>query len=98
VKSVPVWIWYTALRILLFGVPLGVLLWAGVNPWVSAVVAAVFGFSASLIFLRRPRESIATDLYAARHREVPATRADDDEEDAAVDTSVSTGERRPSVE
>lgn len=97
-KSVPVWIWYTALRILLFGVPLGVLLWAGVNPWVSAVIAAVFGLSASLIFLRRPRESIATDLYAARHREVPATRDDDDEEDAAVDTSVSTGERRPSPE
>jgi outer membrane murein-binding lipoprotein Lpp len=87
VKSAPVWIWYTALRILLFAVPLAVLLLAGVNPWVSAAVAAVFGLSASLIFLRRQRESIASDLYAARHRETPAVRDDDAEEDAAVDAT-----------
>jgi outer membrane murein-binding lipoprotein Lpp len=87
VKSVPVWIWYTALRILLFAVPLAVLLLAGVNPWVSAAVAAVFGLSASLIFLRRQRESIASDLYAARHRDTPAVRDDDAEEDAAVDAT-----------
>lgn len=83
----PVWIWYTALRILLFAVPLAVLLIAGVNPWVSAAVAALFGLSASLVFLRRPRETIANDLYAARHRETPAARADDEEEDAAIDAN-----------
>jgi outer membrane murein-binding lipoprotein Lpp len=94
VKSVPVWIWYTALRILLFAVPLVVLLLAGVNPWVSAAVAAVFGLSASLIFLRSQRESIATDLYAARHRETPVVRADDEEEDAAVDANTPDAERR----
>ena len=77
VKSVPVWIWYTALRVLLFAVPLAVLLIAGVNPWVSAAVAAVFGLSASLIFLRRARESMSSDLYAARHREQPAVREDE---------------------
>ena len=93
-KSVPVWIWYTALRILLFAVPLAVLLLAGVNPWVSAAVAAVFGLSASLIFLRRQRESIASDLYAARHRETPVVRADDEEEDAAVDANTPDAERR----
>ena len=81
----PVWIWYTVLRVLLFAVPLGVLLVAGVNPWVSAAVAALFGLSASLIFLRRPRESIANDLYAARHRGTPEVRDDDAVEDAAVD-------------
>lgn len=86
-KSVPVWIWYTTLRILLFAVPLAVLLLAGVNPWVSAAVAAVFGLSASLIFLRRQRETIATALYAARHREMPAVRDDDAEEDAAIESN-----------
>ncbi|HEU0182914.1 MAG TPA: DUF4229 domain-containing protein [Agromyces mariniharenae] len=89
-KSVPTWIWYTALRVLLFAVPLAVLLIAGVNPWVSAAVAALFGLSASLIFLRRQREEIAGDLYAARHREKPAVREDDVEEDAAVDATEST--------
>jgi hypothetical protein len=87
VKSVPVWIWYTALRILLFVVPLAVLLIAGVEPWVSAAVAAVFGLSASLIFLRRARESMSSDLYAARHRDTPAVRSDDEEEDAAIERS-----------
>jgi len=91
---VPVWIWYTALRVLLFAVPLAVLLIAGVNPWVSAAIAAVFGLSASLLFLRRQRESIATDLYAARHRETPAVRDDDEQEDAAIDSSTPDAERR----
>ena len=90
----PVWIWYTALRVLLFAVPLAVLLFAGVNPWVSAAIAAVFGLSASLLFLRRQRESIATDLYAARHREAPAVRDDDEQEDAAIDASSPDAERR----
>ena len=90
VNSVPTWIWYTALRVLLFAVPLAVLLIAGVNPWVSAAVAALFGLSASLLFLRRQREEIAGDLYAARHREKPAVREDDEQEDAAVDAAEST--------
>ncbi|GAA1809021.1 hypothetical protein GCM10009749_16860 [Agromyces neolithicus] len=83
----PVWIWYTALRILLFAVPLAVLLAFGVNPWISAAVAALFGLSASLIFLRRPRESMSSDLYAARHRETPVVRDDDEAEDAAVESA-----------
>ena len=83
----PVWIWYTALRVLLFAVPLTVLLLAQVDPMVSAIIAAVFGLSASLLFLRRPRESMSNDLYAARHRETPATRDDDEVEDAAVDAA-----------
>lgn len=84
----PVWIWYTALRVVLFAVPLAVLLAAGVEPWVSAAVAALFGLSASLIFLRRARESMSTDLYAARHRETPVVRSDDEEEDAAVERTA----------
>ena len=88
----PVWIWYTALRILLFAVPLAVLLAFGVNPWISTLVAALFGLSASLLFLRRPRESMSSDLYAARHRETPVVRDDDEAEDAAVDRT--SNERR----
>ena len=84
----PVWIWYTALRILLFAVPLAVLLAFGVNPWISTLVAALFGLSASLLFLRRPRESMSSDLYAARHRETPVVRDDDEAEDAAVDRAT----------
>ncbi|WP_157007406.1 DUF4229 domain-containing protein [Agromyces laixinhei] len=84
-KSVPVWIWYTALRVLLFAVPLAVLLIVGVNPWVSAAVAALFGLSASLIFLRRARDSMSSDFYAARHREKPLVHEDAETEDAAIE-------------
>ncbi|MEF3402649.1 DUF4229 domain-containing protein [Agromyces sp. CCNWLW203] len=84
-KSVPVWIWYTALRVLLFAVPLAVLLIAGVDVWVSAAVAALFGLSASLIFLRRARDAMSSDLYAARHRETPVVNTDDEAEDAAIE-------------
>ena len=81
----PVWIWYTALRVLLFAVPLAVLLIAGVNVRVSAALAALFGLSASLIFLRRARSAMSSDLYAARHRETPVVNADDEAEDAAIE-------------
>ena len=81
----PVWIWYTALRVLLFAVPLAVLLIAGVDVWVSAAVAALFGLSASLIFLRRARDTMSSDLYAARHRETPVVNDDDAAEDSAIE-------------
>lgn len=86
-KAVPVWLRYTLLRVVLFAAPLIVLLIAGVTPWIAVLVAAVFGFSASLIFLRRQREEFATGLYAARHRETPVAGDDDEAEDAAIDAS-----------
>jgi hypothetical protein len=87
VKALPVWLRYTLLRVLLFAAPLVVLLVAGVTPWIAVLVAALFGFSASILFLRKHREQLAEDLYAARHREKPAVTADDEAEDAAVDES-----------
>jgi hypothetical protein len=87
VNAIPVWLRYTLLRVLLFAAPLAVLLIAGVTPWIAVLVAALFGFSASLLFLRREREQLASDLYASRHRETPVVRDDDEVEDAAVDAA-----------
>ncbi|BDZ54396.1 DUF4229 domain-containing protein [Agromyces marinus] len=84
-NALPAWLRYTLLRVLLFAAPLAVLLIAGVTPWIAVLVAALFGFSASLIFLRASREQLASDLYAARHRETPAVTVDDEAEDAALD-------------
>ncbi|MCI2957295.1 DUF4229 domain-containing protein [Agromyces atrinae] len=95
-KSVPVWVYYTALRIVLFAAPLAILLIAGVEPWVSALVAALFGFSTSFIFLRRPREAMSQELYDARHRSQTVPHVDDDAEDAAIDAEqqAKTDEQR----
>ncbi|WP_281882891.1 DUF4229 domain-containing protein [Agromyces rhizosphaerae] len=90
-RSVPNWVTYTALRLLAFAVPLTVLLIAGVNPWISSLVAALFGLSVSVIFLRRPRDTMSEQIYAARHRETPVVHEDDAAEDAAVDAAESAG-------
>ncbi|UOE43795.1 DUF4229 domain-containing protein [Agromyces larvae] len=87
-KSVPVWIWYTVLRVALFAVPLAVLLAAGVDWWIAVAVAALFGLAASLVFLRRARDAMSSDLYAARHREQPVKSVDDEVEDAAIDDTA----------
>ena len=84
-KSVPVWLKYTVLRVLLFAVPFTVLMLAGVSGWLSALVAALFGVAASAVFLRASRDTISRNLYAARHREEPVRMPDDDAEDAAVE-------------
>ncbi|WP_308798632.1 DUF4229 domain-containing protein [Agromyces silvae] len=84
-KSVPVWLKYTVLRVLLFAVPFTVLMLAGVTWWISALVAALFGLAASAVFLRASRDQMSRNLYAARNREQPATEPDADAEDAAVD-------------
>ena len=86
-KRIPSWLTYTVLRLLVFAVPLAVLLLLGVVWWASVIAAALIGLCLSYIFLSRPRNAVSTDLYAARHRDKPATSADDDDEDAAIDAS-----------
>ena len=93
-KAVPAWVYFSVLRVLMFAVPLVVLLVLGIDPWVATLLAAVIGLCLSYIFLRKPRESVARDLYAARNRTSSRTASaasatsgasDADTEDAAVD-------------
>jgi Protein of unknown function (DUF4229) len=96
-KAVPAWLYFSVLRVLMFVVPLVVLLVLRIDPWVSTLLAAVIGLCLSYIFLRKPRENVARELYAARNRAAaPAASAvsdaaaasaasDDEIEDAAVD-------------
>lgn len=84
------WVTYTVLRLLAFFVPFAVLMLVNVPWYVSAIVAALFGLAFSYIFLRRPREQVATSIYDARHREKPLVNADDESEDAAIDDAAMT--------
>ncbi|MCU1403486.1 MAG: hypothetical protein JWM70_1810 [Microbacteriaceae bacterium] len=52
VKSLRPWIVYTAIRVVLFGIALTILLLLSVNPIIAAVAAAVVGLCSSYIFLR----------------------------------------------
>jgi hypothetical protein len=90
-KAVPAWVYFSVLRVLMFVVPLVVLVVLGIEPWVATLLAAVIGLCLSYIFLRKPRESVARDLYAARNRTAASTASDDDTEDAAVDRAERDG-------
>jgi hypothetical protein len=92
VKGIPSWVTYTVLRLLVFVIPLAVLLVLRVDAWIAVVAAALIGLCLSYIFLRKPRDAVATDLYAARHRDKPATTVDDDVEDAAIDSAERSAE------
>ena len=85
-KRIPSWLTYTVLRLVLFVVPLVILLLLGIVWWASVIAAALIGLCLSYILLAKQRHAVASDLYAARHRDKPAPSADD-AEDEAIDAA-----------
>ncbi len=74
--------WFSLLRLGIFaGVLLVLLLVMPVEPWISAIVAAVIAFCLSFIFLEGPRRRLAEQLHEQRTRD-----RDGEDEDAALDS------------
>lgn len=70
---------------------LAILLLLQFQPWVAAIVAAVVALCISYIFLRKPREEVAKNLYDVRHKHTVAHSEDGDDEnaeDAAIEDAV----------
>ncbi|MGC5172694.1 DUF4229 domain-containing protein [Microbacterium sp. DT81.1] len=92
---------YTVLRLLAFLVPFGLLMLIPIMReyyWLTAIFAALIGFSLSLLFLRRPLSDVSASVAARRARPAQTvdTRPDEDIEDDAVDASrrgEASGER-----
>jgi uncharacterized membrane protein YphA (DoxX/SURF4 family) len=59
---------FSALRVLVFAIPFGILLVIGLEWWVAALIAAVVGFCVSYIFLRPLRDKVALQLVEARRQ------------------------------
>ncbi|MGB3909884.1 MAG: DUF4229 domain-containing protein [Pseudolysinimonas sp.] len=57
---------FSALRVLVFAIPFGILLAIGLEWWAAALIAAVVGFCVSYIFLRPLRDKVALQLVEAR--------------------------------
>lgn len=79
------WVLYSLLRVGLFAAVFAVLLLIGAAPWLAAIIAAIIGFCVSYLFLSKPRDEVARDLYDRRNRDAehsPKT-ADEEAEDAA---------------
>ena len=87
-----VWIVYSALRLLFFAVPFAVLYLLGIWPWLSAIFAALIGFSLSIIFLSRPRDAASESIYEWRNRDrTPDSIVEDDAADAAEAAQAESG-------
>jgi Protein of unknown function (DUF4229) len=81
---------YTVLRLLFFLVPLGLMLLLPVFQdqwWIAVILAAMIGFSLSILVLGRQRGRVAEQLAARNERRRPGSRIDADVEDEAVDAS-----------
>ena len=79
------WVLYSLLRVGIFAAAFAVLLLIGAAPWLAAIIAAIIGFCVSYLFLSKPRDEVARDLYERRNRDAersPKT-ADEEAEDAA---------------
>ena len=92
--KVPPVVVYTVLRLLAFLVPFGLLMLFPIMreyAWLTAIFAALIGFSLSLLFLRRPLAQVSASVAARRSRPARMRAGDPDEEieDDAVDASPS---------
>ncbi|WP_104083091.1 DUF4229 domain-containing protein [Cryobacterium sp. Y11] len=92
-KFVAPWLYYSVMRVLMFAVPLAILLSLGLWPWAAAVIAAMLGLCLSYLFLGKSRESVARDLYQARHPTKEPVNADADVEDRAITAREQKSER-----
>lgn len=79
------WIKYSLIRLGIFIVVLAILLVVGVNPYVSAIVAAVAGFVLSYIFFRKLRGQVAEEFAKRNEKPEPVKNVDTDAEDEALD-------------
>ena len=95
-KFVAPWLYYSVMRVLMFAVPLAILLSLGFWPWAAAVIAAMLGLCLSYLFLGKSRESVARDLYQARHPDKEPVNPDSWVEDQALNAEETTNLERES--
>ena len=81
------WFWFSLMRIAAFAIPLVVMLFLGIEPWIAALLAAIIGLCISYIFFARTRNSLSQSLYESRQAK-KATNKDEETEDALVDAAL----------
>jgi uncharacterized membrane protein YphA (DoxX/SURF4 family) len=65
---VSAWVQYSLIRVGLFAVVLAALLVLGLEPWISALAAAIIGLCVSYIFFAPLRSKVTADLANRRGR------------------------------
>ena len=96
-RRVPVWLTYSALRLLFFVVPLVAVYLLGGNVIIAGVAGAVIGACLSVILLHGQRAELAASLEARRlaRQAGRRQRTDEDVEDAAAEDQNASAAARP---
>jgi hypothetical protein len=81
------WLLYSVIRVGLFAAVLALLLLAGIEGWLAALIAAIIGLCVSYLFLGRQREAVSTTVYDRRSGRTSAPTDDEDVEDALENRS-----------
>ena len=75
------------MRLAAFAVPLVIMLWLGMTPWLAATLSAIIGLCVSYIFFAKTRNELSSSLYERRN----AKKANSDKDAAAEDAEVEAG-------
>ena len=76
------------MRLAAFAIPLVIMLWLGMIPWLAAVLSAIIGLCVSYIFFAKTRNALSADLYKRRAAKNVNPDKDADAEDAEVEASL----------
>lgn len=76
------------MRLAAFAIPLIIMLWLGMIPWLAATLSAIIGLCVSYIFFSKTRNELSESLYARREAKKVNSDKDADAEDAEVDAAL----------
>jgi membrane protein implicated in regulation of membrane protease activity len=76
------------MRLAAFAVPLVIMLWLGMMPWIAALLSAIIGLCVSYIFFARTRNELSTSLFEKRAHKTDNSDKDADAEDAEVEAGL----------
>jgi hypothetical protein len=78
------WLFYSIVRLALFGAILALLMFLSVEGWLAAILAAIIALCISYIFFAGERDKVATSIHEWRERAATDKGRDEDAEDAEI--------------
>ena len=76
------------MRLAAFAVPLVIMLWLGMIPWIAALLSAIIGLCVSYIFFAKTRNALSTSLFEKRAHKTSSSDQDAYSEDAEVEAGL----------
>ena len=76
------------MRLAAFVIPLVIMLWLGMIPWLAATLSAIIGLCVSYIFFAKTRNALSESLYEKRAVKNVNHDKDADAEDAEVEAGL----------